>query len=169
MKRADREQRSLRVKVRYQADADLARRIVSAVRRYESDIDFRSASEARSGRGLKGLLDDAVLAIAAEEGRILVTHDRRTMPRYFAELARRGGDFPDKVLVLSLCYLPGSEGARQAAEVNILTSLLFAPSFCYKFLLFFRVLRERRHMYVPDSPFLKACPSLVLIALSSHG
>ena len=72
------------MKVRYQADADLDRRIVNAVRRRESDIDFRFASEARSGRGLKGLLDDAVLAIAAEEGRILVTHDRRTMPRHFA-------------------------------------------------------------------------------------
>src|SRR5262245_39453098 len=85
MKHAGRDQRSPRVKVRYQADADLDRRIVSAVRRYESGIDFRFASEARSGGGLKGLLDDAVLAIAAEEGRILVTHDRRTMPRYFTE------------------------------------------------------------------------------------
>ena len=85
MKRTDRGQRSLGVKVCYQADADLDRRIVNAVRRTEPNIDFRFASEARSGRGLKGLLDDAVLAIAAEEGRILVTHDRRTMPRYFAE------------------------------------------------------------------------------------
>ncbi len=72
------------MKVRYQADADLDRRIVSAVRRREPAIDFRFASEARSGRGLKGLRDDAVLAVAAEEGRILVTHDRRTMPEHFA-------------------------------------------------------------------------------------
>ena len=58
---------------------------MSAVRRNEPHIDFRFASEARSGGGLKGLVDDAVLAIAAEEGRILVTHDRRTMPGHFAE------------------------------------------------------------------------------------
>jgi hypothetical protein len=73
------------VKVRYQADADLDRRIVSAVRRHEPGIDFQFASAAQSGRGLKGLLDDQVLTIAAQEGRVLVTHDRRTMPRYFAE------------------------------------------------------------------------------------
>jgi len=73
------------VKVRYQADADLDRRIVSAVRRHEPGIDFQFASEARSGGGLRGLLDDQVLAVAAQEGRILVTHDRRTMPRHFAE------------------------------------------------------------------------------------
>jgi hypothetical protein len=73
------------VKVRYQADADLDKRIVRAVRRHEPGIDFQFASEAQSGRGLSGLLDDKVLAVAAEEGRILVTHDRRTMPKHFAE------------------------------------------------------------------------------------
>ena len=82
---AERGRGSARVKVRYQADADLDRRIVSAVRRHEPGIDFQFASEARSGGGLRGLLDDQVLAVAAQEGRILVTHDRRTMPRHFAE------------------------------------------------------------------------------------
>ena len=72
------------MKVRYQADADLDRRIVRATRRREPGIDFQFASEARSGRGLKGLSDDQVLALAAQEGRILITHDRRTMPGHFA-------------------------------------------------------------------------------------
>lgn len=35
--------------------------------------------------GLRGLDDKSVLTLAAKEGRILVTHDRRTMPRHFAE------------------------------------------------------------------------------------
>ena len=73
------------MKVRYQADADLDRRLVSAVRRHEPGIDFQFASEARSGGGLAGVVDDQVLTAAAQEGRILVTHDRRTMPRHFAE------------------------------------------------------------------------------------
>jgi hypothetical protein len=72
------------VKVRYQADADFDKRIVRAVKRREATIDFQSASEARSGLGLDGVPDERVLAICVEEGRILVTHDRRTMPTHFA-------------------------------------------------------------------------------------
>lgn len=73
------------MRVRYQADADLDKRIVRAVRRQEPLIDFQFASEARSGRGLAGLLDDKVLPVAAQEGRMLVSHDRRMMPIHFAE------------------------------------------------------------------------------------
>ena len=73
------------MKVRYQADADLDKRIVRAVRRQEPLIDFQFASEARSGQGLAGLLDDQVLSVAAQDGRLLVSHDRRTMPIHFAE------------------------------------------------------------------------------------
>jgi hypothetical protein len=73
------------MKVRYQADADLDGRIVRAVRRHEPRIDFQFASAAQSGQGLTGLPDDQVLAVCAQEGRILITHDRRTMPTHFAE------------------------------------------------------------------------------------
>lgn len=72
------------MKVRFQADADLNAEIVAGVLRREPRIDFRSADEAR----LRGVPDPQVLALAAEEGRILVTHDRRTMPRHFAEFIR---------------------------------------------------------------------------------
>ena len=75
----------LDMKVRHQADADLDKRIARAVRRQEPSIDFQFASGARLGQGLAGLLDDNVLSVAAQDGRILVTHDRRTMPIHFAE------------------------------------------------------------------------------------
>ena len=52
-----------------------------AVRRRAPEIDFQSAHEA----GSHGLDDDVVLALAAREGRMLVSHDRRTMPRHFAD------------------------------------------------------------------------------------
>jgi hypothetical protein len=68
------------MKVRFQADADCNQNIVRAVRRRVPTIDFQTAHEA----GLHGLDDQAVLAQAAREGRILVSHDRRTMPRHFA-------------------------------------------------------------------------------------
>jgi hypothetical protein len=57
-----------------------------ATRRREPALDFQSATEA----GLAGLDDLQVLALAAREGRILVTHDRRTMPGHFAEFIVSG-------------------------------------------------------------------------------
>jgi hypothetical protein len=68
------------MKIRFQADADLNEEIVAGVVRQEPDIDFQTATEAN----LHGLPDEEVLAYAAQEARILVTHDRRTMPAHFA-------------------------------------------------------------------------------------
>lgn len=49
--------------------------------RREPGVDFQTASQAR----LEGLDDEQVLAHAADEGRLIVSHDRRTMPRHFAD------------------------------------------------------------------------------------
>lgn len=68
------------MKIHFQADADFNEDIVMGVRRREPDIDFQTASEA----GLTGVDDPDVLVLCAQEGRILVTHDRRTMPGHFA-------------------------------------------------------------------------------------
>ena len=65
----------------YQADADLNQAIITGVLRRESTIDFQTAFTA----GLEGVKDSEVLAIAAQQGRILVSHDRKTMPSEFAE------------------------------------------------------------------------------------
>jgi predicted nuclease of predicted toxin-antitoxin system len=70
--------------IRFQADADLNQIIVSAVLRRVPAIDFRTATTA----GLAGLKDREVLALAARDGRILVTHDQATMPRHFGDFAR---------------------------------------------------------------------------------
>jgi hypothetical protein len=58
------------------ADADFNADIVAAVVRREPSVDFQTADAADLG----GLDDFQVLTLAAREGRILVTHDRRTMP-----------------------------------------------------------------------------------------
>jgi hypothetical protein len=73
------------LKIRFQADADLDEHIVTGLRRREPGIDFQTASEA----GLQHVDDQQVLAQAAAEGRLLVSHDRRTMPRHFANFIRR--------------------------------------------------------------------------------
>lgn len=72
------------MKVRFQADNDLRKAIVRGVVRCESQIDFRSAQTAR----FDGVPDPEVLALSAESGRILVSHDFQTMPRHFREFTR---------------------------------------------------------------------------------
>ncbi len=67
--------------VRFQADADLRQAIVTGTIRRQPNIDFQSAYAAR----LEGKKDPEVLAIAAQDDRVLVTHDRKTMPAEFGE------------------------------------------------------------------------------------
>src|SRR5438105_221976 len=70
---------------RFQADADFNEEIVSALLRRHPDMDFQTAEEAE----LRGLPDPEVLARATGDGRVLVTHDRRTMPAHFADFIQR--------------------------------------------------------------------------------
>ena len=67
--------------VQFQADADLNQAILTGVIRRQPNINFQTATEA----DLAGLRDSDVLALSARQQRILVTHDRRTMPTEFAE------------------------------------------------------------------------------------
>lgn len=69
------------MKVHFQADADLKAVIIKALLRLDSRIDFKTALKAN----LAGLEDDKVLALAAKDKRVLVTHDHKTMPHHFAD------------------------------------------------------------------------------------
>lgn len=69
------------MKIKFQADADFNQTILNATIRNEPLIDFQTAGAA----GIRGLGDDEVLAHAAKAERVLVTHDRRTMPFHFAQ------------------------------------------------------------------------------------
>ena len=76
------------------ADADLNRAVVSGVMRRAPYIDFRRAEEVP----LEGLGDPDVLAAAAEDGRVLVSHDVSSMPFRFREFVRSRGS-PGVILV----------------------------------------------------------------------
>lgn len=67
--------------LRFQADADFNGTILRATLRHEPGLDFQSADAA----GLRGLSDPEVLAVAAGEGRVLISHDQKTMPHHFGE------------------------------------------------------------------------------------
>jgi hypothetical protein len=72
------------VKIRFQADNDLRLAIVRGAVRRDRLLDFRSAQAAQ----LDSIPDSEVLAIAAATGRILVSHDFKTMPKHFLEFTR---------------------------------------------------------------------------------
>ena len=58
-------------------------------------MDFRSAVSA----GLVGKTDLEVLAVAAQDGRVLVTQDVRTMPRHFAQFLQHQNHSPGVILI----------------------------------------------------------------------
>jgi hypothetical protein len=81
--------------MKFQADADLDHDIVVAVRRQEPAIDFASATDS----DLAGVPDPGVLERATIENRILVTHDRRTMPQHFRDRLNAGKSSPGVFIV----------------------------------------------------------------------
>ena len=76
--------------IRFQADADLRFAIVGAVRQREAAIDFASAADARLDR----VSDPVILERAAQEERVLVSHDRRTMLHHFRQRLAAGKSSP---------------------------------------------------------------------------
>lgn len=97
--------------IRFQADNDLNRLILAAAFRREPAIDFQSAQAAQ----LDSCNDEAVLGRAASEGRILVTHDKRTMPRHFTSYLSRGNNSPGVLLVI-----PQDAPLREVVDTLIL-------------------------------------------------
>ena len=78
------------MKARFQADNDLRSSIRTGVVRREPAIDFQSAQRAQ----LDGVPDYEVLRRAAEQGRILVSHDENSMPGHFADFLATGNRSP---------------------------------------------------------------------------
>jgi hypothetical protein len=95
--------------IRFQADADLNQIIVSAVARRYPEMDIRTATVA----SLAGLKDAEVLALAARDARVLITHDHSTMPRHF-------GDFIRTTPSPGLIVVPQSLPVREVVDALIL-------------------------------------------------
>ena len=102
--------------IRFQADADFNQIIVNAIVRRHQEIEFRTATAA----GLAGRNDPEVLALAARDSRILVTHDQRTMPRYF-------GDFVRTSSSPGLIVVPQILAIRDVADAQILIWAVTKP------------------------------------------
>jgi Domain of unknown function (DUF5615) len=81
--------------LRFQADNDLKFSIVKAARQREPSIDFLSAQESQ----LHGMDDAELLERVAEDGRVLVSHDRRTMLRHFHDRLMAAKSSPGLLVV----------------------------------------------------------------------
>jgi hypothetical protein len=95
--------------IRFQADADFNQIIVTAVVRRLPEIDFKTATAA----GLASLNDPEVLALAARDGRVLVSHDQTTMPKHF-DVFVRSTQSPGLIIV------PQRLAVREVADELIL-------------------------------------------------
>jgi hypothetical protein len=63
-------------------------------------VNPRSIFGPRKVRQFDFLDDETVLQRAASDGRILVTHDKRTLPRHFASFLAKGNSSPGVLLVI---------------------------------------------------------------------
>ena len=79
---------------RFQADENFNAKIITGILRREPAIEFRTAKSAR----LLGLSDLDVLTAAARTGRIVISHDHRTLPDYFHAFIRTS-DSPGLLIV----------------------------------------------------------------------
>jgi hypothetical protein len=73
------------VKIKYLADENLRQGIVLGVQRREPGVSFFRAPDL----GMTGKDDLTVLRLAAQEQRILVSHDLKTLPRHFGQFVAR--------------------------------------------------------------------------------
>ena len=76
--------------VHFLADEDLDSDIIESLRSREPAIDILDSKEA----GFRGVKDPVLLEVAAQQDRILISHDRRTMTRYFRERLAAGKSSP---------------------------------------------------------------------------
>lgn len=81
--------------IRFLADEDLRTGIIQGLRSREPAIDVLDVKSS----ALRGSADPALLEIAAEQDRILITHDRSTMTRHFRDRLEAGKSSPGLFVV----------------------------------------------------------------------
>jgi hypothetical protein len=76
-------------------DENFNQRIVRGLRRVLPNLDYVIAQHA----GLAETVDPAILAWAAEQRRVLVTHDLKTIPKFAYDRVRSGQVMPGVITV----------------------------------------------------------------------
>ena len=81
--------------IRFLADEDLNGRIVRGLLLRSHDLDLVRVQDV----GLSGADDDTILKWADDNGRILLTHDARTMPKHVRKRLADGFHLPGIMIV----------------------------------------------------------------------
>lgn len=87
--------------IRFLADEDFNGRIFRGLLLRNPDLDMVRAQNV----GLLGASDDAVLQYAEESNRIVISHDNRTMPKYYRERLASGFHIPGLFIVDDLAQI----------------------------------------------------------------
>lgn len=77
------------------ADENIKRQLVRGMQRRKPDLDIVQARDV----ALLGRDDPAVLEWAANEGRVLITHDIRTMPDFAYQRVVQGQPMPGVIVI----------------------------------------------------------------------
>ena len=109
------------MKVRFLADADLNKAIVTGVLRRDPSLDFLTAQAA----GLRGMKDPAVLALAAKQQRVLVSHDAGTRSRHFDKFREEGNSSSGIFLIPQSLELGMEQSAGMAAALRASAETMF--------------------------------------------
>ena len=107
----------MKTPIRFLADENFRLPIVQGVRRLHPNIDILTITSV----GMSGISDPLVLAFAAQEGRILLSHDVNTMPLHFANMLIQGQHSPGVILIQQLI------GYNEAIEAIYLVWEASAP------------------------------------------
>lgn len=83
------------MKMKFITDEDFNNRILRGVLRRHSSLDFVRVQDV----GLSGAEDSNILIWASQSERILLTHDRKTMPKHIAEVIASGHDVAGIIVV----------------------------------------------------------------------
>lgn len=102
--------------LRLAADENFNNRILRSLRRQFPELDILRVQDA----GLAGQDDPSVLAWAAAEGRVLLTHDVATVPKFAYERIVAGQPMPGVIVVnYSLPIGEAAEEIRLVAECTL--------------------------------------------------
>ena len=113
--------------IRLVTDENFDGDILRALRRRLPVLDIVRAQD----EGLTATPDSTILAWAAAEGRIVLTHDRDTMPNFAYDRVRAGQSMPGVFLVSDL--MPKG----QAIEELLLAIQCLSPDECEGFVTYF--------------------------------
>lgn len=87
--------------IRFLMDENFDARILAGLLRLDSTVSVVRVQDV----GLSGADDETVLELAAKEARLLLTHDRKTIPSFANKRVLAGDTMPGVVVVSASCPL----------------------------------------------------------------